>query len=135
MFRVRPAGLAPGVEQHERSVSGSRGNAAARGIRAAALGGSSLLARAVYVLAGVVVLIVGMGILLALLRANATNGVVSEIHGWGRWLVGPFNDMFSFHSARVATTVNWGIAAVIYLFAAGLVGRLAGRLQHSPISH
>jgi hypothetical protein len=100
-----------------------------------ALGGSGLLARAVRLVVGVVVLIIAAGILLALLKANATNSVVSEIHGWGRWLVGPFTNMFSFHTARVAIAVNWGIAAVIYLFAGGLIARLISRSQRSPISH
>jgi hypothetical protein len=104
------------------------------GIRAAALGGSSLLARAVRLVAGIVVLIVGIGIVFALLKANGTNSIVSEIHGWGRWLVGPFNGMFSFHTARVAIAVNWGIAAVIYLFAGGLIARAISRSQR-PSSH
>jgi hypothetical protein len=135
MFRVRPAGPAPEVDQDDRAAGESRGEAAARSVRAATLGGSSLLARAVRFVAGIVVLIVGIGILFALLRANATNSVVSEIHGWGRWLVGPFNDMFSFHTARTAVAVNWGIAAVIYLLAGGLIARLIGRSQHSSTSH
>jgi hypothetical protein len=102
MFSVRPAGPPTAVDHSDdRSVSPSRGKAATRRVRAAALDGSSLLARAVRLVAACVVLIVGMGILLALLKANATNVIVSEIHGWGRWLVGPFNGMFSFHTARV----------------------------------
>jgi hypothetical protein len=38
--------------------------------------------------------------------------------------------MFSFHNARVAIAVNWGIAAVVYLLAAGLITRLIGRSRH-----
>jgi hypothetical protein len=86
-----------------------------------------LLARLVYFIVSLVVLIILAGILLALLKANPTNSVVSEVHGWGRWLVGPFDGMFSFRRARVALAVNWGIAAVIYLFAAGLIARLISR--------
>ena len=78
------------------------------------------------VLSGVVLIIVA-GILLALLKANPGNGVVSEVHGWGRWLVGPFDGMFGFRRARVTVAVNWGIAAVIYLFAGGLIARAIGR--------
>ncbi|MGA2471665.1 MAG: hypothetical protein ABSG64_13365 [Solirubrobacteraceae bacterium] len=134
MFRLRPAGPTPEVEQ-DHSSGESRRAAAARGLRATALGGSSLLARAVRLVAACVVLIVAMGILFALLKANGTNGVVSEIHGWGRWLVGPFNGMFSLHTARATIAVNWGIAAVIYLFAGGLIARLISRSQHSSTSH
>jgi len=35
--------------------------------------------------------------------------------------------MFSFHNATVATAVNWGIAAIVYLFIGGLIGRLLSR--------
>jgi len=105
---------------------------AAHGQRGAAIGraygaGSGLLARFVQLVLSGVVLIIVAGILLALLKANPSNGVVSEVHGWGRWLVGPFHDMFSFHRARVALAVNWGIAAVLYVFAGGLISRVIGR--------
>jgi hypothetical protein len=123
------------VDQDERPLNESRGAAAARGLRSATLDGSRLLASAVRFVAAAVVLIVGVGILFALLRATPTNSIVSEIHGWGRWLVGPFSDMFSFHSARVVTAVNWGIAAAVYLFAGALIARLVGRAQHSSTSH
>jgi len=100
--------------------------------RGAAIGraygaGSGLLARFVQLVLSVVLVVIVAGILLALLKANAGNSVVSEVHGWGRWLVGPFNGMFSFRHARVAVAVNWGIAAVVYLFVGGLISRLIGR--------
>jgi hypothetical protein len=96
--------------------------------------GSGLVARFVQLVLGGVLLIIVAGILLALLKANPGNGVVSEIHGWGRWLVGPFNGMFSFRQARVAVAVNWGIAAVIYLFAGGLISRTVGH-SHARRPH
>jgi hypothetical protein len=73
------------------------------------------------------VLIIVAGLLLALLKANPTNSIVSEVHGWGRWLTGAFDGMFTFREARVAVAVNGGIAAVLYLFAGGLIARLFGR--------
>lgn len=88
---------------------------------------SSTLARFVRLVLSGVVLVILAGILLALLKANPGNGVVSEVHGWGRWLVGPFHGMFGFRRARVALAVNWGLAAVIYLFAGALISRLIGR--------
>jgi glucose uptake protein GlcU len=94
-----------------------------------------LVARFVQLVLGGVLLIIVAGILLALLKANPGNTVVSEVHGWGRWLVGPFNGMFSFHAARATIAVNWGIAAVIYLLAGGLIARLISRSQHSSTSH
>jgi hypothetical protein len=92
--------------------------------------GERALAHLVEFVAGAVALIIAVGIVLALLKANPGSGAVSEIHGWGRWLVGPFAGMFSFHSSRVQITVNWGIAAIIYLFAGGLIARLIVRFSH-----
>ena len=89
--------------------------------------GGGLLARIVRLVVSVVVLIIVAGILLVVLKANPTNTVVSDVHGWARSLAGPFDGMFSFHNARTAVAVNWGIAAVVYLLAAGLISRLIGR--------
>jgi hypothetical protein len=84
------------------------------------------LARVVHLIVGIVVLIIVAGIVLVLLKANATNSIVSEVHDAARWLAGPFDGIFSFHSARVAVAVNWGIAAVVYLIVGGLISRLLG---------
>ena len=64
------------------------------------------------------------------LEANPSNSIVSEVHGWARSLAGTFDGMFSSHSARVAVAVNWGIAAVVYLFVGGLITRVLGRTHH-----
>lgn len=89
--------------------------------------GAGLLARVVHLVVSVVVLIIVVGIVLVLLKANPTNSIVSQVHDWARWLAGPFDGIFSFHNARVAIAVNWGIAAVVYLIAGGLIARLIGR--------
>jgi hypothetical protein len=86
-----------------------------------------LLARVVRLVVSVVVLILVAGILLIVLKANPTNTIVSDVHGWARTLAGPFDGIFSFHNARIAVAVNWGIAAVVYLFVGGLIMRLIGR--------
>jgi hypothetical protein len=86
-----------------------------------------LLARVVQLVVSIVVAIIVAGILLVVLKANPANGIVSEVHDWAHSLAGPFNGMFSFHSANTALAVNWGIAAVLYLFVGGLIARLIGR--------
>ena len=128
MFRARPAGPASAVDGQERPVrerghGGRRGAGARRGVAVAAGG----LARVVRLVVAVVVLIIVAGILLVVLKANPANSIVSEVHDWARWLAGPFDGMFSFHNAHVAIAVNWGIAAVVYLFVGGLIARLIGR--------
>jgi hypothetical protein len=89
--------------------------------------GAGLPARLVQFVASVVVLIIVAGILLVVLKANPANSIVSEVHDWAHSLAGPFNGMFSFNSANTALAVNWGIAAVLYLFVGGLIARLIGR--------
>jgi len=125
MLRARPARAASTVDQdgpvtvarRHRRRTGARGFATAAG----------LLARVIHVLVSIVVLIIVAGILLVVLKANPANSIVSEVHSWARWLAGPFDGIFSFHSANTAIAVNWGIAAVVYLIVGGLIVRLLGR--------
>jgi hypothetical protein len=128
MFTARPAGSASAVDQDGRPVEVSRrqGRREATGDREFATG-VGFLARVVQLAVSIVVLIVVAGILLVVLKANPANSIVSEVHSWARSLAGPFDGMFSFHSANVAVAVNWGIAAVVYLLAGGLIARLLGR--------
>ena len=127
MFRARTAGAAPAVDQ---PVGVSRRQR--RGSGTVAWGfanGAGLLVRIVQLVVSVVVLIIVAGILLVVLKANPTNSIVTDVHGWARSLAGPFDGMFSFHSANVTIAVNWGIAAVVYLFIGGLIARLLGRTR------
>ena len=85
--------------------------------------------RVIQVALSIVLSIIVAGILLFVFKANPANSIVSEVHNWARSLAGPFDGMFSFHSANVAIAVNWGIAAVVYLFVGGLIARLIGGTQ------
>jgi hypothetical protein len=127
MFRARPVGPASEVDQEGRPVSVSRrqGRREAAGVGEFAAG-VGLLARVVQLVVSIVVLIIIAGILLVVLKANPANSIVSEVHSWARWLAGPFDGIFSFRSASTAVAVNWGIAAVVYLLAGGLIARLIG---------
>jgi hypothetical protein len=128
MSSATPAEAAPAVDPDGRPVTVSRrqGRRDASGV--GAFGQRvSLLARVVQLVVSIVVLIILAGILLVVLKANPANSIVSEIHDWARWLAGPFDGMFSFHSADTAIAVNWGIAAAVYLFAGVLIARLLGR--------
>jgi hypothetical protein len=118
MFRARTAGSAPAVDSGARS-SRTRGGLS-RGFGAV----MGTLARVVRLIVAIVVLIIVAGIVLVLLKANPSNAAVSDVHDAARWLVGPFDGIFSFHNARVALAVNWGLAAVVYLIVGGLIARL-----------
>ena len=82
------------------------------------------LARVVRLIVAIIVLVIVAGIVLVLLKANPTNTIVSDVHDAARWFAGPFDGIFSFHNARVALAVNWGLAAVVYLIVGGLIVRL-----------
>ena len=71
--------------------------------------------------------IIVVGILLVVLKANKSNEVVKDVLDAARFLVGPFKNIFSLHSQKATTAVNWGIAAVVYLFAGSLIARLLRR--------
>lgn len=118
MFRARTAGSAPAVDSGGRSYrqrgAFSRGSGVVMGT----------LARVVRLIVGIIVVIIVAGIVLVLLKANPTNMIVSDVHDAARWLAGPFDGIFSFHNARVALAVNWGLAAVVYLIVGGLTARL-----------
>jgi hypothetical protein len=126
MFRARPAGPDSEVDQDGGPVRVSRRQ---RGSDSSGTFGSAigLLARIVQLVVSIVVLIIVAGILLVVLKANASNSIVSQVHDWARSLAGPFDGIFNFHNANTAIAVNWGIAAVVYLLVGGLIARLIGR--------
>ena len=84
----------------------------------------TLLARIVRWVAGAVVLLLVAGIVLHLLHANGSNGVVSTIYDADNWLATPFNNVFSVKDADTRIAVNWGLAALVY----GIVGWLIASL-------
>lgn len=128
MFRTRPTGSASAVDPDGRPLEVSRRQGRRDTTIVRAFGqGADLLVRVVQLVVSIVVLIILAGILLVVLKANPANSIVSEVHSWARWLAGPFDGMFSFHSANTAIAVNWGIAAVVYLLVGGLIARLIGR--------
>jgi hypothetical protein len=118
MFRARTAGSAPAVDSGGRSYrrrgAFSRGSGAVMGT----------LARVVRLIVGIIVLIIVAGIVLVLLKANSATSIVSDVHDAARWFAGPFDGIFSLHSARIALAVNWGLAAVVYAVVGGLIARL-----------
>jgi len=85
------------------------------------------IARLVRLAAALVVLVIAVAIVLRVVGANPANSVVSDIHDAGRALVGPFKNVFSIKNAKVDLAVNWGLAAIVYLLAGGLLASLIAR--------
>jgi hypothetical protein len=83
-----------------------------------------LLARIVRLATRIAAGVIVAGILLYVLGANQSNEVVSAVTDAGRWLVGPFDNLFSLDRPKVEIAVNWGIAAAVWLAVGTLIARL-----------
>jgi hypothetical protein len=90
-----------------------------------------VVARLILLIAALVFLVIALGILLVVLDANPRNGIVQAVTDAARFLVGPFDGLFTFRDSQLETAVNWGIAAFVWLvvgaFIAGLLRRARPR--------
>jgi hypothetical protein len=85
------------------------------------------LARAVILLATAVALVLVLGILLVVLKANPSNGLVQFVHDAAKFLAGPFDGLFNLQRHKVEVAVNWGIAAVVWYALGRLIAGLLVR--------
>lgn len=91
--------------------------------------GLGLVARVIMLIATLVFLVIALGILLVVLDANPRNGVVQAVTDAARFLVGPFDRLFTFRNGQLQTAVNWAIAAFVWLIVGALVAALLRRLR------
>jgi hypothetical protein len=82
------------------------------------------LARIVRLVTSVVVGFIVVGIALHLFGAHAGNSLVRFVYDVAGWLVTPFKDVFSPSGAKLRIAVNWGLAAIVYSIAGGVLTRL-----------
>ena len=99
-----------------------------RGGLDAAYGVLGLLANVVDVVVAVAAVVIALDVVLVVLEANPANDIVQLVHDAGRWVVGPFKDIFSLDDAKLEVAVNWGIALVVYV----AVGRFVASLLRRP---
>ncbi|WP_377271780.1 hypothetical protein [Peterkaempfera sp. SMS 1(5)a] len=85
------------------------------------------IARIVRLLAHVAAAILVIWILLFLFDADRANDVVHWFQRAADWLATWSRNLFSIDNAKLRTTVNYGIAAVVYLFVGSLVTRVSRR--------
>ena len=109
--------------RRQRSDGEGRGGGAGRAARRGAWG----LARIITTIAALVAGAIVLGIVLVLLEANRSNGLVELILDVARFLAGPFKDMFDLDDRKVEVAVNWGIAAAVYLIVASVIAKLLRR--------
>ena len=93
------------------------------------------LARIVRLVAMIVAGIIVAGILLFVLGANQSNDIVSAVMDAGRWLVGPFDGLFSLDSAKWELAINWGIAAAVYSLLGNVIAGLLARAALAGDEH
>jgi len=87
------------------------------------------LARLVMAVATLIALLIALAVILRDVDANAHNSIVKGIHDGANVFAGSFTDLISFHGhPKRAITVNWGIAALVYLVAGAILARLIARL-------
>ena len=85
------------------------------------------LARLVRTVAGIVCAVIVVGIVLVLLSANSHNVIVSDVHDAANWLTTPFHGIFSVKGAKLALTLNWGLAAIVYAVIGHVIAMLLAR--------
>jgi cobalamin synthase len=74
--------------------------------------------------------VLALHIVFVLFGATPTNSIVQHVNKWAYDLAGPFRTLFAFKDkkhlpkVKLTDTVNYGVAAVAYLFG----GRIAGTL-------
>jgi hypothetical protein len=85
------------------------------------------LARLVMLVAGLVAAVIVLGIVLVLLEANRSNAIVDAVLDVAKFLVGPFDDIFTLDTHKATVGVNWGVAAAVYFLAGSLIARLLRR--------
>jgi hypothetical protein len=78
--------------------------------------------------AGVVALILALHILFVIFTTNGSNTIVSSVAHSSNWLAWQFKDVFLPSNHKVSVTVNYGLAAVVYLILGRIVVALLRRL-------
>ena len=85
------------------------------------------IARIVSLITSLVVGLIVVGIVLVLLEANRDNAIVDALLDAAAWLAEPFDNVFSMDSRKERIAVNYGLAALVYAIAGGLIARLLRR--------
>lgn len=90
--------------------------------------GAGLLATVLNVIGIVIVVILVMHIVLTLLDANPANGLTTFIAGWAAELNLGLGNLFTPANPKMAVTMNYGVAAIIWLVVTTIVVRLVRRI-------
>ena len=111
-------------EGRDEDTSAERGSR----LRAAPFGVLRLLASLVDLITAAVAIVILIGIAFVVFKANRDNDIVSTVHDAAKWLVGPFDGMFTPKDHKLAVAINWGIALAVYV----IVGRFIASMLRRP---
>lgn len=126
-------------EPAERRVSRRRGVAwRTRNAGAAAVGtagaGVLLIARLVMLAAWLIALLIVLAIVLRDVDANTSNTIVKGVHEGANFFAGAFTGLIRFNGhAKRAITIDWGIAALVYLIVGAVVSRAIAGIGHGGL--
>ena len=94
------------------------------------------LARLVMAVATLIALLIVLAIVLRDVDANPRNAVVKGIREGANFFAGAFTGLITFKGhAKRELTVDWGIAAVVYLVVGALIARWIARLGRSGLRY
>lgn len=96
------------------------------------------VARLIMTVAVLIVVLIGLAIVLRDIGANPTNTIVKGLHEGANFFAGAFTGLISFHGhPKRAITVDWGIAAIVYLIAGAVISAYVRRIAAGglPLTH
>jgi hypothetical protein len=86
--------------------------------------------------ATLIALLIVLAIVLRDVDANPRNTIVKGIHEGGNFFAGAFTGLITFKGhAKRELTVDWGIAAVVYLVVGALVASWIARIGRSGLRY
>jgi hypothetical protein len=106
----------------------ARPRAAGAAVAGTSLAALALVARLVMTVAALIALLIGLAIVLHDVDANAHNAIVKGIHDGANFFAGAFTNLITFNRhPKLEITVNWGIAALVYLIVGSIIARVIAR--------
>jgi multisubunit Na+/H+ antiporter MnhG subunit len=85
------------------------------------------LARVVRTATTLAVVLIIVGILIHVLGANTSNGIVSALNDAAKWLTTPFHNVFHVSGKKANIALNWGLAALVYAIVGGFIANMLAR--------
>ncbi len=97
--------------------------------------GVVVFARLVMAAAVLIALLIGLGIVLYDVDANASNTIVEGIHEGANFFAGSFTGLITIagHTKR-ELTIDWGIALIVYLLVGALLATLIARIGRTGVN-